>query len=140
MSLLPNNQPELLDEYLDAESDIQPEPSLTYRINFGTSKISGMVDEEEALKQFIHKALITHRAHFLIYSEDYGCELSSLIGNDVTEAYIKAEIPRMVREALIYDDRINDVTSVDSERKGDVVYITASVDSLYGNITQEVVI
>lgn len=140
MSLTPDNQTELLDAYLDAESNAQPEPTYTYRINFGTNRLGGMVDDKDALKQFIVKAILTYRSHFRIYSDDYGCEIESLIGSDVTEGFIQAEIPRMVREALIYDDRINDVTNVTATRKGDAVYITATVDSIYGDFTQEVMI
>lgn len=140
MSLLPDNQTELLDAYLAQEDDAKPEPALTYRINFGTGRLGGMVDDLDALKQFIVKTLRTNRAHYRIYSDDYGCELESLIGSDVTEAFIQAEIPRMVRESLIYDDRVIDVTDVSADRKGDAIYIEATVESIYGEFTQEVVI
>ncbi|MGN7387717.1 DUF2634 domain-containing protein [Sporosarcina sp. SAFN-015] len=140
MSLLPDNQTELLDAYLRAEQDAQPEPTLTYRLNFGNGRIGGMVDGKDAIKQFIVKAIRTNRSHFRIYTDDYGCEIESLIGNDVTESFIQAEIPRMVREALIYDDRINDVSNVTATRLGDAVFITATVDSIYGEVTQEVTI
>lgn len=140
MSLLPDNQTELLDAYLAQEDDAQPEPALTYRLNFGTALLGGMVDGMDALKQFIVKTLLTNRSHYRIYSDDYGCELESLIGSDVTEAFIQAEIPRTVREALIYDDRIDDVTNVAARREGDAVFITATIESIYGEFTQEVVI
>jgi len=140
MSLTPDNRTELLDAYLGAEANAQPEPTYTYRINFGTSRLGGMVDDKDALIQFIVKAILTYRSHFRIYSDDYGCEIESLIGSDVTEGFIQAEIPRMVREALIYDDRINDVTNVSTRREGDAVFIIATVDSIYGEFTQEVMI
>ncbi|WP_142385046.1 DUF2634 domain-containing protein [Cytobacillus massiliigabonensis] len=138
---MPNNQPELLDAYLDAEANAQPEPSLTYRINFGNSRLGGgMVDELDAIKQYVVKAILTCREHFHIYSDDYGCELETLIGSDVTEAFIQSELPRMVREAIIFDDRIIDVTNVSAEREGDAVFIVATVESIYGEVTQEVTI
>lgn len=140
MALLPNNQTELLDAYLAQEADAQPEPALTYRINFGNGRLTGMVDGKDALKQFIVKALKTCRSHFRIYSDDFGCEIESLIGADVTEAFIQSEIPRMVREALMYDDRVNAVTNVTATRQGDAVFIMATVDSIYGEVTQEVTI
>lgn len=140
MSLLPDNQTDLLDAYLAQEDDAQPEPALTYRLNFGTSRLGGMIDDVDALKQFIVKTLLTNRSHYRIYSDDYGCELESLIGSDVSEAFIQAEIPRMVRESLIYDDRIDDVTDITARREGDSVYIIAMVESIYGEFTQEVVI
>lgn len=140
MSLLPINQPELLDAYLDTETTAEPEPAFTYRINFGTNRLGGMVDGKEALKQFIVKALCTCRSRFRIYSDNFGCEIEDLLGSDVTEAFIQSEIPRMVREALIYDDRIDDVTGIQVSRKGDAVYIVATIVSIYGEFTQEVTI
>lgn len=141
MSLLPNNRPELLDDFLEAETQTpKVEPSKTYRINFETGRISGMVDEKEALKQFIKKALLTNRSHYRIYSDDYGCEIEQLIGRNVTDSFLQAEIPRMVREALVYDDRINEVTNVTVERQGDAIFISATVDSIYGEVEQEVII
>ena len=140
MTLLPDNQTELLDAYLAQEDAAQPEPSFTYRINFGNGRLGGMVDNKDALKQYVVKAIKTCRSRFRIYTDDYGCEIESLIGSDVTEAFIQAEIPRMVREALIYDDRINDVTNVQATRDGDAVFITATIVSIYGDFTQEVVI
>lgn len=141
MSLLPNNRPELLDDFLESETQTpKVEPSKTYRINFETGRISGMVDEKEALKQFIKKALLTNRSHYRIYSDDYGCEIEQLIGRNVTDSFLQAEIPRMVREALVYDDRINEVTNVTVERQGDAIFISATVDSIYGEVEQEVII
>lgn len=140
MSLTPDNQTDLLDEYLDAEASAQTEPALTYRINFDTGRLGGMVDEIDALKQFIVKSVITLRSHYRIYTDDFGCEVIGLIGSDVTKAYIQSEIPRMVREALVYDDRVDDVTDITATRQGDVVYITATVDSIYGSFTQEVMV
>lgn len=140
MALTPDNQTELLDAFLEAEANAEPEPTKTYRLNFGTGRLTGMVDGKDALKQFIVKALKTCRSRFRIYSDDYGCELEDLLGSDVTEAFIQAEIPRMVREALIYDDRINAVTNVSATRQGDAVFIVATVDSIYGEVTQEVTI
>lgn len=140
MSLLPDNQTELLDEYLAEEVEMEDEPTKTYRLDFDTGEFSGMVDDEDALKQFIIKALTTKRAHFHMYTDDYGCELEYLIGSDVSEAFIQAEIPRMVREALIYDDRIDDVSNVTADKVGDSIFIDVEVESIYGNITQGVAI
>lgn len=138
MSLLPDNQTDLLDAYLDAETTAEAEPAFTYRLNFGTSRLGGMVDGKDALKQFVVKAILTCRARHRIYSDGYGCEIEDLIGSDVTEAFIQAEIPRMVREALIYDDRIDDVTNIRVTRQADAIYIVATVESIYGDFTQEV--
>lgn len=140
MSLLPQNQVEELDAYLEAESSQETEPSLTYRIFFENFRIGNMIDDEAALRQAIIKAILTPRSFYYIYDDTYGCELWDLIGANVTEAYLESEIPRMVTEAIIYDDRINAVTDVSVRREGDSIFITLTVDSIYGEIDAEVII
>lgn len=139
MALIPDNVTEALDAYLATNEDT-PEPSLTYRINFDSGKVSGLVDELDAIRQFVRKAIITCRGQFLIYTDDYGCELENLIGEDVTDAFLQSEVPRMVREALIYDDRIEDITGMSVLRQGDAIRISLTVISIFGDIRQEVTI
>lgn len=140
MALTPKNDVELLDEYLSSEVNAPQEPSKTFRIDFKRNRIGNMTDDIEALKQMITKAILTPRSKHRIYDDNYGCEIWELIGSDVTDAYIDAEIPRMVREAIVYDDRINAVLQVTSYRKGDSVFINVDVDSIYGEFDVEVVI
>jgi len=42
----------------------QPRPTRTYKLDFDKGKIGGIVDGKDALKQFIHKAVITARVPF----------------------------------------------------------------------------
>ncbi|MDQ0174371.1 DUF2634 domain-containing protein [Bacillus chungangensis] len=143
MALTPKHSSKALDDYIDnvelADAP-KPEPSLAYRFDFETGRISGVVDEMEALKQFIRKALITRRSRYLIYDDDYGCEIPGLLGEDVTDGYLQSEIPRMVREALVYDDRIEDVTNIVVTRKNDSVFIQFTVISIFGDIDEGVVL
>lgn len=140
MALIPDNETEQLDAFIERFQEDRIEPSLTYRLNFNTGRISGMINNEEALMQFIRKALATFRGYYAIYSEDYGSELEGLIGQDVTPAFLEAEVPRMVRETLIYDDRINDVTDISVSRTGDQLLIACTVVSIYGEFQQEVIV
>jgi hypothetical protein len=116
-----------------------PEPSLTYRLDFENGAIDGYIDADDALRQFIIKAIRTARFRYLIYDDDYGSELEDLIGADVTEAFLNEEIPRVIRETLIYDDRIADVRDFIITRKGDEVYIEFTVEKTDGG-TLEVTI
>lgn len=140
MSLLPQNNAELLDEFLRAEAEAPTEPSKTFRLDLSANRIGNLTDQIEALKQAIAKAILTPRSRHIIYDDNYGCELWDLIGADVTTAYIDAEIPRMVREAIIYDDRINNVTTVEITRDGDAIFIKVDVDSVFGEVRTEVTI
>lgn len=140
MSLLPQNETELLDDYLERVIDDADQPSKTYKLDFETGRIRGFIDDKEAVKQFIRKAIITERSKWRIYTDDYGCELPSLLGESVTDGFLQSEIPRMVREAIEYDERITSVDNVTAHRNGDALFIYADVATIYGSVTQEVVI
>lgn len=142
MTLLPANNSETLDEYLERLSDdTAQQPSLTYAINFDKEgAIHGMIDEQEAVIQFIRKSIITERGKWRIYTDDYGCELPGLIGQDVTDGYIQSEIPRMVAEAIDYDERIMSVNNVRATRLGDAVNIICDVATIYGDVVVEAVV
>lgn len=140
MALLPPNQVELLDEYLEADLNQEDEPSKTFRIDFENFRIGNLSDNEEALRQAIVKAILTPRAFYYIYNDNYGCEIWDLVGTNVTNEYLDSEIPRMVTEAIVYDDRINAVTNVTVCREGDTAYISLTVDSIFGEVEAEVII
>ncbi|MFE7820600.1 DUF2634 domain-containing protein [Priestia megaterium] len=126
---------ELLAE-TESEEDVQP--SKTYKLDFANGRLGGFIDEKEALKQAVHKALITARERFLIYTDEYGCELEDLIGSSVTKAFIETDIPRVIEEALIYDDRIESVNELTVTALGDTVSISfIVVDSNGEEITFE---
>jgi hypothetical protein len=118
-----------------------PEPSLTYRLDYENGTIGGLIDGDEALRQFVVKAIQTARFRYLIYDDQYGSELEDLIGADVTDAFLNEEIPRVIREALIYDDRIADVRDFVVRRESDRVYIEFTVVKTDGDtLTEEVAI
>ncbi|MFJ7855305.1 DUF2634 domain-containing protein [Peribacillus frigoritolerans] len=138
MALVPENYSEILDEQEEAE--VVVEPSKTWAINFETGTIGKFIDGGEALRQYIRKAILTERARFAIYSDDYGCELNELIGDDVvTDDLLDAEIPRIVYEALAYDERIDDVQTTFT-REGDKLFLSVTVvpADLDVEITEEV--
>ncbi len=62
-----------------------------------------------------------------IYDGTYGSELESLVGTNHSAAFLQSEIPRMIRDALIYDDRVASVDDVSVSVSGDVVYVEFSV-------------
>ncbi|WP_046214788.1 DUF2634 domain-containing protein [Paenibacillus wulumuqiensis] len=115
-------------------------PSKTYALDLDTGAIGPMVDGTAALKQFILKAIATERFHYTVYDTDYGCELEDLIGSNVTAELLTDEIPRVITEALIYDDRIDDVYDFVTEQSGDKVYVSFYVDTNQETIPIEVVL
>lgn len=140
MALTPDSlSDEIIDEVEEIEEELD-EPSLTWRLDFEKGRIHGMLDEEDAVIQFAQKALSTARNRYLIYTDDYGSELDELIGEDVTDAYLDAEIPRMIRDALIYDDRVDEVSEIRYERKDSDLFITMVLETIYGDIETEVIV
>jgi phage baseplate assembly protein W len=130
MALTPDNNTELLDQVDEETADDSTadlEPSLTYELNFYDGTIGDLIDGTDALKQFIYKAIITARSRYLIYTDDYGCELEDLLGGTLTPSLLETEVERMVTEALIYDDRIDDVTDIESTQVGDTLTISFTV-------------
>ncbi|MBD5075692.1 DUF2634 domain-containing protein, partial [Xanthomonas citri pv. citri] len=100
-------------EFEDIEDDSEViETSQTYKIDFENGRITNeIITGLEAIKQFVYLSLHTERYAYSVYSHDIGNELQDVLAdNETTDAYKKMEIPRLIEEALIYDDRISAVT------------------------------
>lgn len=80
----------------------------TYKVDFEAGRVAGFTDETEAMKQAIFKILSTERFAYLIYSWNYGIELNAVVGKSYP--VFSSEIKRVIREALLADSRITDVT------------------------------
>lgn len=96
------------------------------------NRINGFIDELESVKQAIYLILSTERYKYIIYSWDYGIELVDLIGKPIP--YCMSEIPRRVTEALLVDNRIEDVTDFEFEHKGNKLHTTFNVVTNVGNV------
>ena len=127
--MLPLNDKDIL------QIDESTETSNTFFIDFEKGRISGFVDEREAVKQAIMLILNTERYKFLIYSWNYGIELEELIGThpDIVED----EAERLISEALLQDDRITAVYDFEFSRNKDTLLVSFKVDSVYGDIDIE---
>jgi len=98
-----------------------------------------VVEGIEALKVWIEKALRTARYRWPIYTFNYGCELEDIIGLDIPRSVLESEVKRHIREALVYDDRIEDVRDFIIERSGDQLKVTFTVVTVLGDtLRQEV--
>lgn len=102
----------------------------TYQLS--ESKIEGFVDELEALRQAIYKRLSTEQFEYPIYSFRYGIAWKQLIGEE--RPYVRAEMKRMIREALLRDDRIMEVDGFTFEFSEDMCHCSFGVSSIYGEI------
>lgn len=112
------------------------QPSLTWKLDFNKGRVSGKIDQLEAVKQAVYKALQTDRYWYVIYSDDYGHELSTLIGDQ--PAFMQSELKRMVEETLMVDERIQSVDVLDITTNGDQLVFSFRVNSLFGSFDEEV--
>lgn len=86
---------------------IEEQPTYTYEMNPESGLIRGYVDGIDAMEQAVYKILSTERYRYIIYSWNYGIELEDLFGQPVS--YVCPELERRIREALLWDARIEDV-------------------------------
>ena len=127
--MLPLNDKDILQINESTES------SNTFFIDFEKGRISGFIDEKEAVKQAIMLILNTERYKFLIYSWNYGAELETLIGTH--PEIVEDEAERLISEALLQDDRITAVYDFEFSRNRDTLLVNFKVDSIYGDIDIE---
>lgn len=118
---------------LEQNFKIEPQPTKTYRMNLEQETVRGYTDGLEAMKQVIYKILLTERYQYIMYSWNYGIELADLFGEPVS--YVCPELERRIREALLWDDRIEDVTEFEfSLPKKGVVHVSFLVHTIFGEI------
>lgn len=118
-----------LDFLSDEELNEEIQSSRTHRIDFENGRITGeIIDGIEAIKQFIYCSLRVSRFSYPIYTSDIGNEIHSLLSDsEVTVDFKIAELPRLITEALIYDDRIESVNSFEMKHIGNALHSTFRV-------------
>lgn len=130
MALLPDASLNEITEF-----KIKTQPNKTYKMLIEDEKVLGDTDDLEAIEQACYKVLNTERYRYVIYSWNYGVELQDLFGKPIPYAF--SELPRRITEALMTDDRIENVTNFElSHNKGDVL-AKFEVVTKYGNIQME---
>lgn len=134
IKIIPTVQSEILEDF-----EYETIPSKTYKLNVESNTISGgYIDTIEAIKQTIYCILNTERFEHLIYSWNYGSEIKNLIGEDMT--YVIPELQRIITEALLQDDRIDEVSDFDFEVYKNKVLAKFKVKTIEGIIEAERVI
>lgn len=123
---------------LNSDLQIVEQPTLTRGLNLpeGANRVRGRVDGLAAMRQAVYKIINTERYRYLIYSYDYGIELSDLFGRPVS--FVCPEIERRITEALLADNRIIGVGGFDFNlpRRG-VVQVSFAVQSIFGELSAE---
>ena len=93
----------------DKKNILNSTPNKTYCLDVQRGRISGYVDDIQAMEQAIYKILNTERFEYNIYSHQYGVELDELIGGD--PFYAMGDLERRISEALLQDNRITSIVN-----------------------------
>ncbi|MEO5293904.1 DUF2634 domain-containing protein [Enterococcus cecorum] len=117
--------------------ELELDASKTYRVLNG--RVVGWIDNKQAIRQAIEKLLHTERYMYEIYTDEYGIELQALIGENFD--LVEAEIGRIIKEALLADDRIVSVDNIQATKLDSTsLLVTFSVESIFGTLAFEEVV
>lgn len=106
-----------------------------YGIDFKTGQLSGeIVEKKEAIKVWIWNCLQTQRYRFAIYSWDYGVGLEQYIGRTLSEEYIQTDCESEIREAMLINPWITDITDFVAKRSGSKLSISFTAVTPFGKI------
>lgn len=130
-------------ELSEEDASLEEEPVYrTYRMDFKNKRIIGMVDGVEAAAQAIFKALQTRRFAYLIYDDQYGCDIFNKIGNlNLTQSYLESDLPSMIEDTFLNEEMVRGINDLEFDIiSGDSVAIQLAVSTIYGDATIEGVI
>lgn len=120
----------------DADIAVEVEeqkPPSDYEIDFSTGKLTGRtITGLDAIKQWVRLVLSTDRYYYGQYAWDHGSELQSLIGKNYDAALVESEVKRMLEDALLVNDDIDDISDLVCEINGDRLTATFTIITPYG--------
>ncbi|AIZ61305.1 DUF2634 domain-containing protein [Bacillus sp. FSL R5-0432] len=127
------------EEIEEVEEDEEVETSTTYRIDFETGRLTGeTISGIEAIRQFIYMTLRTERYAHPIYSHDIGTEIQELLTDtEATDEYKEMEIPRLLEEALLVDERIDHIEELEVTKQNDSFHIKLAIVTDEGTLEIE---
>lgn len=138
MNIFPMIQPEAVNTEtalpLYKEVDWDFERNIPIFKNGSPSIVSGM----RAVLVWSWKALHVQRFRYDIYTWDYGNEIESLIGQPYTDELKKAEAIRYIRECLLVNPYITDVTDIVTTFANGKTNIQCKIITVYGEVNLDV--
>ncbi|MCI8361543.1 MAG: DUF2634 domain-containing protein [Clostridiales bacterium] len=125
--------------FLEQDFEMAKQPTHTYKMNLASELVRGYTDDQDAMRQAIHKILNTERYQYVMYSWNYGIELLDLYGEPVS--YVCPELERRITEALTWDDRIQSVDNFafDLSQKGEI-HVAFTAHTVFGDVDAEKVV
>lgn len=132
--------PEELQEDIDTENELPLAREYAWDFEKQDFKYENgkmyIVEGNEAIKIWLWKLFKTPRYRYIIYSWDYGSEFEGLIGQGITQGYIKSEAERYVKEAIEYNlgAYVTDVQNLEVSFINSELYISATLTTPYGEV------
>lgn len=107
-----------------------------YEIDFETCKLTGrLVKGKDAIRIWVHKALLTTRYKYIIYSWDYGHEIEELIGKNYNHDFISAEVKRFIEECLSVNPYILSIDNFSCRFEGKELFCDFTVHTQFGEVS-----
>ena len=128
--------PEIMDTF-PQDVTIRTWPTRTYNLRFDGQPSFGKLEGLEAMKQAIFLVLNIPRFRHEIFSWNYGSELEPLFGQANT-VMLQVRVQEAIRDALIQDDRITDVTGFSFARRGTEMAVSFVAETTEGNVESNV--
>nr|WP_235701816.1 DUF2634 domain-containing protein [Bacillus altitudinis] len=127
------------EEIEETEEDEEVETSTTYRIDFVNGRLTNeAITGIEAIRQFIYMTLRTERYAHPIYSHDIGTEIQELLTDtEATDEYKEMEIPRLLEEALVVDERIDHIEEIEVTKQNDAFQVKLTIVTDEGTLEIE---
>nr|WP_279294602.1 DUF2634 domain-containing protein [Bacillus altitudinis] len=127
------------EEIEETEEDEEVETSTTYRIDFENGKLTNeAITGIESIRQFIYMTLRTERYAHPIYSHDIGTEIQELLTDtEATDEYKEMEIPRLLEEALVVDERIDHIEEIEVTKQNDAFQVKLTIVTDEGTLEIE---
>ena len=100
-----------------------------------------IVEQNEALKIWIYKALKVERFRYRAYYLEYGCELEQFIGKNPNNPETAETLKRFIREGLLVNPYIEKINSIDvTVQEHDEIEITIDLTTIYGDMVTSVTV
>ncbi|WP_242145587.1 DUF2634 domain-containing protein [Bacillus cereus group sp. BfR-BA-01430] len=93
-------------------------------------------DGQKGMANLIEKIHHAHRGAYRVYTDEYGSDVRNvLIDSGINEAGRISLVKEAIRDSLIYDDRIIDVSEIEITKDAKDAYIASYiVYTIYGNV------
>ena len=106
-----------------------------YEFEFNNNRLTGkLLEGKAAIKMWIHKALLTKRYIYPIYSWDYGQDLEELIGQGYEHDFIKSEVERRIQDCLMVNEKITKCHSFEVDLINEQLQISFTAETKFGKV------